>query len=142
MRKIAGHIAYGLKQNLHVQPTVGVILHFPMGGASAATPDSHSEDSTVASSPTSGNSVKILLRSTTPQDLLSDLGKPSCIFYKEEDKMRIHSVFEDLASDKGKLSGGEEEQELASDSENVVLDENAVDKGTVLFCIGGFVDSR
>ncbi|RUS19607.1 hypothetical protein BC937DRAFT_87206 [Endogone sp. FLAS-F59071] len=36
--------------------------------------------------------VPILLHVTTPQDLLADLGKPSRIFYKEEDKMRIHSV--------------------------------------------------
>lgn len=69
------------------------------------------------------------MRSTTPQDLLSDLGKPSCIFYKEEDKMRIHSVLGDSPAEKSSRSGGEEEHEATSDSENVVSDENAVDKG-------------
>lgn len=112
-----------------MQPTVGVTLHFPMGGSASSTPDTHSEDSSVASSPATGNTVKITVRSTTPQDLLSDLGKPSCIFYKEEDKMRIHSVLEDLALDKAKASGTEDEQQTTSDNENVVLDENAVDKG-------------
>lgn len=29
------------------------------------------------------------------QDILADLGKPSRIFYKEEDKMKIHSVTDD-----------------------------------------------
>lgn len=43
--------------------------------------------------------------------------------------MRIHSVLEDLALDKAKASGTEDEQQTTSDNENVVLDENAVDKG-------------
>ncbi|KAI8582668.1 hypothetical protein K450DRAFT_226360 [Umbelopsis ramanniana AG] len=111
------------------EPTVGVTLHFPMGGAATATPDTHSEDSSLSNSPSNSTSVRILLRSTTPQDLLSDLGKPSCIFYKEEDKMRIHSVLGDNPTDKSNRSGGEEEHEATSDSENVVSDENAVDKG-------------
>ncbi|KAF9298270.1 hypothetical protein BGZ88_007304 [Linnemannia elongata] len=33
----------------------------------------------------------ILLHVTTPQDLLADLGSPASIYYKEEDKMKIHS---------------------------------------------------
>jgi hypothetical protein len=33
----------------------------------------------------------ILLQVTTPQDLLADLGSPASIYYKEEDKMKIHS---------------------------------------------------
>ncbi|KAF9920566.1 hypothetical protein FBU30_009573 [Linnemannia zychae] len=33
----------------------------------------------------------ILLHLTTPQDLLADLGSPASIYYKEEDKMKIHS---------------------------------------------------
>ena len=32
---------------------------------------------------------------TTPQDLLADLGSPSSIYYKEEDKMKIHSDTKD-----------------------------------------------
>ncbi|RIB26842.1 hypothetical protein C2G38_2162196 [Gigaspora rosea] len=36
-------------------------------------------------------SVEILLNVTTPQDLIVDIGSPLRIFYKEEDKMRIHS---------------------------------------------------
>ncbi|KAF9577570.1 hypothetical protein BGW38_007133, partial [Lunasporangiospora selenospora] len=33
----------------------------------------------------------IILHVTTPQDLLADLGAPGSIYYKEEDKMKIHS---------------------------------------------------
>lgn len=36
--------------------------------------------------------MAISLNLTTVQDILADLGKPSRIFYKEEDKMKIHSV--------------------------------------------------
>jgi hypothetical protein len=36
--------------------------------------------------------VSIQLHRTTAQDLLADLGKPSHIFYKEQDKMKIHSL--------------------------------------------------
>ncbi|ORX45512.1 UPF0183-domain-containing protein [Hesseltinella vesiculosa] len=38
--------------------------------------------------------VDILLGCTTVQEILSDLGRPSRLFYKEEDKMKIHSVDE------------------------------------------------
>ncbi|CAI2171113.1 2419_t:CDS:10 [Funneliformis geosporum] len=38
-------------------------------------------------------STEIVLNVTTPQDLLVDLGSPLRIFYKEEDKMRIHSEY-------------------------------------------------
>ena len=35
--------------------------------------------------------TEILLDVTTPQDLLVEIGAPLRVFYKEEDKMRIHS---------------------------------------------------
>jgi len=35
--------------------------------------------------------TEIILNVTTPQDLLVDIGSPLRTFYKEEDKMRIHS---------------------------------------------------
>ncbi|KAF9178539.1 hypothetical protein BGZ51_007689 [Haplosporangium sp. Z 767] len=37
----------------------------------------------------------IMLHVTTPQDLLADLGSPASIYYKEEDKMKIHSDTKD-----------------------------------------------
>lgn len=37
-------------------------------------------------------SVSVELNKTSAQDILADLGKPSRVFYKEEDKMKIHSV--------------------------------------------------
>ncbi|KAG9299643.1 hypothetical protein G9A89_020814 [Geosiphon pyriformis] len=37
------------------------------------------------------SSSEILLNVTTPQDLLIEIGAPLRVFYKEEDKMRIHS---------------------------------------------------
>ena len=36
-------------------------------------------------------STEIIINVTTPQDLLVDIGSPLRVFYKEEDKMRIHS---------------------------------------------------
>ncbi|CAG8491376.1 5506_t:CDS:10 [Ambispora leptoticha] len=48
------------------------------------------------------SSTEILLNITTPQDLLVEIGAPLRVFYKEEDKMRIHSeenvvdAFEDV----------------------------------------------
>ncbi|KAJ2956512.1 hypothetical protein NQZ79_g7622 [Umbelopsis isabellina] len=123
---------YGKKGRREVErviaePNVGITLIFPLGNTSVGTSDSHSEDSSTTSA-ASGGTVKVLVRSTTPQDLLSDLGKPSCIFYKEEDKMRIHSVLDEPSSDKGKPDNGDEE-DTTSESENVVSGENAVDKG-------------
>lgn len=51
-------------------------------------------------------STEIILNVTTPQDLLVDIGSPLRIFYKEEDKMRIHSedsnVNEVIESDDGR----------------------------------------
>ncbi|CEG80831.1 hypothetical protein RMATCC62417_15109 [Rhizopus microsporus] len=38
--------------------------------------------------------VSIQLHVSTPQDILAELGKPSRIFYKEEDKMKIHSNYD------------------------------------------------
>lgn len=40
-------------------------------------------------------SVKIKLHISTVQDILADLGKASKVFYKEEDKMKIHSMVHD-----------------------------------------------
>ncbi|KAI8089869.1 uncharacterized protein BX664DRAFT_334119 [Halteromyces radiatus] len=68
--------------------------------------------------------VEILLRVTALQDILADLGKPSRVFYKEEDKMKIHSVADDgVAMGKmGKLdsmigltnSEGDDDRDLSS----------------------------
>lgn len=49
-------------------------------------------DDKASNPPIINNAVAIHLNSTTVQDILADLGKPSRIFYKEEDKMKIHSV--------------------------------------------------
>ncbi|KAG0255276.1 hypothetical protein DFQ27_006334, partial [Actinomortierella ambigua] len=50
----------------------GVVLHF-------------------AVAPGHQQKVPILLNISTPQDLLADIGPPANIYYKEEDKMKIHS---------------------------------------------------
>lgn len=41
--------------------------------------------------------MTIWLHRSTAQEILADLGKPSKLFYKEEDKMKIHSVTDDGA---------------------------------------------
>lgn len=40
--------------------------------------------------------VAVNLNTTSVQDILADLGKPSRIFYKEEDKMKIHSISDNV----------------------------------------------
>ncbi|KAI8340945.1 hypothetical protein BC941DRAFT_488844 [Chlamydoabsidia padenii] len=74
---------------------------------------------------TSYQEVDILLRVTAMQDILADLGKPSRVFYKEQDKMKIHSVADDggLSSKTGKgdtplgmtkVGGGDDERDISS----------------------------
>jgi hypothetical protein len=68
--------------------------------------DSEGDDDTLANyrASTAYQEVDILLRVTAMQDILADLGKPSRVFYKEQDKMKIHSVADDgaIASKTGK----------------------------------------
>ncbi|KAI9319904.1 hypothetical protein BX666DRAFT_1917264 [Dichotomocladium elegans] len=90
------------------QPNRGITLYFPVNDEAG--------NSTVM------NQVDILLRISKPQDILADLGKPSRVFYKEEDKMKIHSVTDNGAmlgrisdedADNGDraMNGDEEEKE-------------------------------
>ncbi|KAI9493996.1 hypothetical protein BDB00DRAFT_871756 [Zychaea mexicana] len=73
-------------ESVKAQPGKEVVLHFP-------THDSlDSRENTLTTS-----QVRITLQISTPQDILAELGKPSRIFYKEEDKMKIHSVTDDGA---------------------------------------------
>lgn len=58
--------------------------------------------------------MEILLHVTRPQDILADLGKPSRVFYKEEDKMKIHSVTDD-----GAMLGGATDDD-AENGERIV----------------------
>ncbi|KAI9486214.1 MAG: hypothetical protein EXX96DRAFT_548142 [Benjaminiella poitrasii] len=66
-------------ENVVARPTVGITLYFPTA-------------STDESKEVTNQTVFVGLNITTVQDLLADLGKPARIFYKEEDKMKIHSV--------------------------------------------------
>lgn len=88
------------------KPTKGITLRFPTHGSTVDTDialdkssammtnnDSNSNRMTNSSNISIVNqNVLINLNSTTAQDILADLGKPSRTFYKEEDKMKIHSV--------------------------------------------------
>ncbi|KAI8642069.1 hypothetical protein BD408DRAFT_387744 [Parasitella parasitica] len=89
------------------KPTKGIVLRFPAHGSTVDTDVSLDKSSATnsISSTKNGNvissssnvsivhqNVSINLNSTTAQDILADLGKPSKTFYKEEDKMKIHSV--------------------------------------------------
>ncbi|CEP08028.1 hypothetical protein [Parasitella parasitica] len=92
------------------KPTKGIVLRFPAHGSTIDTDVSLDKSSGIStnnsnSSTNDGNAiasnlnvnivhqnVSINLTSTTAQDILADLGKPSKTFYKEEDKMKIHSV--------------------------------------------------
>ncbi|ORZ08694.1 hypothetical protein BCR42DRAFT_424716 [Absidia repens] len=86
--------------------------------------DNDTDDALNHESATPHQEVEILLRITPVQDILADLGKPSRVFYKEEDKMKIHSVADDggLSNKSGKTdpsaawanNGGDDERDLSS----------------------------
>ncbi|KAI7863539.1 hypothetical protein BDF14DRAFT_1843189 [Spinellus fusiger] len=78
-------------ESVIAKPTKGAVLHFP----THVSPNDTTETSRTHSGTTSINSVHILLHLSTAQDILADLGKPSRLFYKEEDKMKIHSTAND-----------------------------------------------
>lgn len=94
-------------ETIIAQPTKGITLRFPTHGSTVDTDISLDKSSAIMINNNSNNSnamannsnisivnqnVSINLNSTTAQDILADLGKPSRTFYKEEDKMKIHSV--------------------------------------------------
>lgn len=97
-------------ETIIAKPTKGITLRFPTHGSTADTDISLDKSPTNmtnnnGSSSNAGNAmasnanvsivhqnVTIHLNITTAQDILADLGKPSRTFYKEEDKMKIHSV--------------------------------------------------
>ena len=72
-------------------PGRGVVLHFAKSGTSR-TSSPMMESGTAIASPDghSTHVVDLVLGLTTPQDALCDLGQPQRIFYKEDDRMRIH----------------------------------------------------
>ncbi|KAI8970501.1 hypothetical protein BDB01DRAFT_731775 [Pilobolus umbonatus] len=72
-----------------VKPTKGIVLHFP----------THGTDTEVSRNTVYNNMVVIDINVTTAQDILADIGKPSKVFYKEEDKMKIHSVSDNVLFD-------------------------------------------
>ncbi|KAL7329468.1 hypothetical protein PS15p_207561 [Mucor circinelloides] len=96
-------------ETIIAKPTKGITLRFPTHGSTADTDISLDKSSTNMTNNSSSNNVgntmtnnsnvnivnqnvTIHLNTTTAQDILADLGKPSRTFYKEEDKMKIHSV--------------------------------------------------
>ncbi|KAL0078302.1 hypothetical protein J3Q64DRAFT_1756588 [Phycomyces blakesleeanus] len=95
-------------ETIIAKPTKGATLYFPTQVSSNETTDSAREPVK-----TTSNTVQITLHLSTAQDILADLGKPSRIFYKEEDKMKIHSTANDLTAlekqdtkgDRSKASG-------------------------------------
>ncbi|KAF7731986.1 hypothetical protein EC973_007091 [Apophysomyces ossiformis] len=80
-------------ESVVAHPTKGVSLYFPTHGLSTEVMDGSRESTAGLST----NTVQIVLNSSSVQDILADIGKPSRIFYKEEDKMKIHSITDDGA---------------------------------------------
>ncbi|KAI3492101.1 hypothetical protein L1887_43390 [Cichorium endivia] len=75
-----------------VTPGKSVALHFAKTGASRTAsplPGGGGTGAAATEAPV-GNVVELMLGVTTPQDALCDLGQPQRIFYKEDDRMRIH----------------------------------------------------
>jgi len=71
-------------------PGQSVALHFAKSGPSRTA--SPLPERSTAASPNGHAShvVDLILGLTTPQDAMLDLGQPQRIFYKEDDRMRIH----------------------------------------------------
>ncbi|GAK64091.1 UPF0183-domain-containing protein [Moesziomyces antarcticus] len=75
-----------------ITPGKSVALHFAKTGASrtpSPLPGGGGTGAAATEAPV-GNVVELMLGVTTPQDALCDLGQPQRIFYKEDDRMRIH----------------------------------------------------
>ncbi|TKY87781.1 hypothetical protein EX895_003362 [Sporisorium graminicola] len=96
-----------------ITPGRGVSLHFAKSGVARA-PSPPLDRSKAVASPhgQATHAVELLLGITTPQDALCDLGQPQRIFYKEDDRMRIH----DAAAGHGGGRGGREGASEASNS--------------------------
>lgn len=77
-----------------ITPGQSVSLHFAKSGVSRAispTPD-RSVASASPNRQTCSHPVELVLGVTTPQDAMCELGQPQRIFYKEDDRMRIHGA--------------------------------------------------
>ncbi|RIA92291.1 hypothetical protein C1645_765441 [Glomus cerebriforme] len=71
-------------------------------------------------------STEIILNVTTPQDLLVDIGSPLRTFFKEEDKMRIHSE-DSNANDATERGDGEDLNSSQNGVESLSREEDSVD---------------
>ncbi|KAI8137434.1 hypothetical protein BJV82DRAFT_635366 [Fennellomyces sp. T-0311] len=98
-------------EHVKAQPGKEAVLYFP----THETLDSR--ENTIVTS-----QVRIILNVSTPQDILAELGKPSRIFYKEEDKMKIHSVTDD-----GAMVGKIEESDKSDHDHGVVNEQEEKD---------------
>ncbi|SPO25125.1 uncharacterized protein UTRI_02771_B [Ustilago trichophora] len=88
------HIRCPALLEANITPGSGVALHFAKSGISR-TSSPMPDRTTNTASPVGGHTphvVDLILGLTTPQDALCDLGQPQRIFYKEDDRMRIHGA--------------------------------------------------
>lgn len=107
-------------ENVIVKPTKGVTLIFPAANhIGTGENNTNNQTDTIHTENDSANNnghnnkthntfihnrtVSIHLHVSTPQDILAELGKPSRIFYKEEDKMKIHSVNDQASTSQASL---------------------------------------
>ncbi|RCH81945.1 hypothetical protein CU098_005605, partial [Rhizopus stolonifer] len=118
----------GKREVEHViaKPTKGITLRFPAYGNMDTelqrennninnnnnnSNNNMSNNNIPSSNPIVYHSIFIGLHETTAQDILADLGKPSKIFYKEEDKMKIHSVMTHESSNSNKQQQQQQQQQ-------------------------------
>ncbi|KAI8990945.1 hypothetical protein BDF20DRAFT_841796 [Mycotypha africana] len=87
----------------HTESPTSILLSSLAAATLSPTTQQHSRQTSGTSTTQTINSISsnnhilqqfvhVDLNQTSVQDILVDLGKPSKIFYKEEDKMKIHSV--------------------------------------------------
>lgn len=113
----------------NIRPGRGVALHFAKSGV-ARTP-SPLPDRNAAASPNghAPHIVDLVLGLTTPQDALCDLGQPQRIFYKEDDRMRIHGS----AAGHGARAGRDWASEASSSTDDSFAGSNDLDDSAFFY---------
>ena len=100
-----------------ITPSKGVSLQFAASGMSRATsPPADRSKSSASPHGQTSHLVELLLGVTTPQDALCDLGQPQRIFYKEDDRMRIHGAGPGHGGGRGASKTASENSNATDDS--------------------------
>ncbi|ETS60806.1 hypothetical protein PaG_04718 [Moesziomyces aphidis] len=121
-----------------VTPGKSVALHFAKTGASRTAsplPGGGGTGAAATEAPV-GNVVELMLGVTTPQDALCDLGQPQRIFYKEDDRMRIHGGSTHAGADgqtRGAAAGAREGSENSTATDESLAASHELDDSAFFY---------